>query len=119
MDCCILGHSGNKAEDTLRNLNPVSSHAVIKGKHLLVDKLISTQYECRSRIPLVAVALKRLDGLGWVHFLFDGLRLSLAKAGNDTILAIMQHGAVSVPPAPQVSTLPEIKIQYIFRSLEK
>lgn len=55
VDCCILiKHFGSLAEDTLRNLNPVSSQAVIKGKHLLVDKLISTKYECHSRIPLVA-----------------------------------------------------------------
>ena len=33
---------GSLAEGRLRNLNPISSQAVIKGKHLLVDKLISS-----------------------------------------------------------------------------
>lgn len=42
VDCWVLRDFGSLAEATLRNLNPIPSQAVIKGKHLLVDKLIST-----------------------------------------------------------------------------
>ena len=48
VDVCTL------VEDTQQNLNPISTQAVIKAAHLLVDKLISSKSECHSRIPPVS-----------------------------------------------------------------
>lgn len=60
-----IAYSGTLAEDTWQNLNPISLQAVMKRMHLLVDKLISTKYECHSRIPLVAACSLKEIGWSW------------------------------------------------------
>lgn len=63
VDCCVLMlfGRGHAAE-----LEPISSQAEIKATHLLVDKLISTKYDCHSSIPLVAACSRKEIGWSWL-----------------------------------------------------
>lgn len=65
----IFRNSGTMAEDALHDSNPIFSQAVIKGELLLVDKLISTKYECFSSILLVAACSLKEIGQFWLSWL--------------------------------------------------